>query len=105
MKVSKRERAKSMNVFLKENYFSGQETNSFDTSVTDNEETIIEKPIRQEYKINVAEENEDSSIWKYIIGAILIVALIAGYIYYNNVSSQNNKPQIEKASYQDYFDK
>ena len=105
MKVSKRERAKSMNVFLKENYFSGQETYSFDTSVTDDEETIIEKPIRQEYKTNVAEENEDSSIWKYIIGAILIVALIAGYIYYNNVSSQNNKPQIEKASYQDYFDK
>lgn len=105
MKVSKRERAKSMSVFLKENYFSGQETNSFDTSVIDNEETIIEKPTRQEYKINVAEENEDSSIWKYIIGAILIVALIAGYIYYNNVSSQNTKPQIEKASYQDFFDK
>ena len=105
MKISKRERAKSVDVFLKEGYFSGQEINSFNTSVTDDEETIIEKPIRQEYKTNVTEVNEGSSTWKYIIGAILIVALIAGYIYYNNVSSQNNKPQIEKASYQDYFDK
>ena len=105
MKISKRERAKSMNVFLKESYFSGQETNSFDTSVTDDEETIIEKPKRQEYKTSVTEVNEGSSTWKYIIGALLIIALIAGYIYYNNVSSQNNKPQIEKASYQDYFDK
>ncbi len=41
MKISKRERAKSMNVFLKESYFSGHEKNSFDTSVTDDEETII----------------------------------------------------------------
>ena len=105
MKISKRERAKSMNVFLKESYFSGQETNSFDTSVTDDEETIIEKPKRQEYKTSVTEVNEGSSTWKYIIGALLIIALIAGYIYYSNVNSQNNKPQIEKASYQDYFDK
>ena len=81
MKVSKRERANSMDVFLKENYFYGQEI------------------------INVAEVNEGSSTWKYIIGALLIITLIVGYIYYNNVSSQNNKPQIEKASYQDYFDK
>ena len=102
MKLSKRERAKSMNVFLKENYFPRQETNSFDTSVIDDEETIIEKPIRQN---SVTEVNEGSSTWKYIIGALLIIALIAGYIYYNNVSSQNNKPQIEKASYQDFFDK
>lgn len=102
MKISKRERAKSMNVFLKDSFFSRQETNSFDTSVTDDEETIIEKPIRQN---SVTEVNEGSSTWKYIIGALLIIALIAGYIYYNNVSSQNNKPQIEKASYQDFFDK
>lgn len=105
MKVSKRERVSNVDVFLKESYFSGQETNSFDTSVTDDEETIIEKPKRQEYKTSVTEVNEGSSTWKYIIGALLIIALIAGYIYYNNVSSQNNKPQIEKASYQDYFDK
>ena len=102
MKISKRERAKSMEVFLKENYFYAQETNSFDTSVTDDEETIIEKPIRQN---SVTEVNEGSPTWKYIIGALLIIALIAGYIYYNKVSSQNNKPQIEKASYQDFFDK
>ena len=104
MKISKRERAKSMNVFLKGSCFPGQETNSFDNSVTDDEDTIIE-PIRQEYKTNVTEVKEGSSTWKFIIGVLLIIALIAGYIYYNNVSSQNNKPQIEKASYQDYFDK
>ena len=105
MKISKRERANSVDGFLKDGYFSEQKTNSFNNSVADDEETIIEKPIRQEYKTNVAEVNEASSIWKYILGALLIVALIAGYMYYNKVSSQNNKPQIEKASYQDYFDK
>ena len=57
------------------------------------------------YQTAVAEANEGSSIWKYIIGALLIVAVIVGYIYYNNVSSQNNRPQIEKASYHDFFDK
>ena len=41
MKVSKRERAKSMDVFLKESCFSGQETKSFDTSINDDEETIV----------------------------------------------------------------
>ena len=41
MKISKRERAKSMDVFLKEGCFSEQKTNSFETSVTDDEETII----------------------------------------------------------------
>jgi len=105
MKISKRERAKNVDVFLKESYFSGQETNSFDSSVTDDEETIIEKPISQKYKTSVTEVDDGSSIWKYIVGALLIIALIAGYIYYNNVSSQNTKPQIEKANYQDYFDK
>ena len=105
MKISKRERAKSVDGFLKDGYFSEQKTNSFNNSVADDEETIIEKPIRQEYKTNVAEVNEASSIWKYILGVLLIVALIAGYMYYNKVSSQNNKPQIEKVSYQDYFDK
>ena len=41
MKISKRERAKSVDVFLKEGFFSKQKTNSFDTSVTDDEETIV----------------------------------------------------------------
>lgn len=105
MKISKRERVKSVDVFLKDGYFSEQKTNSPDNFVEDDEETIIEKSIRQEYKTNVAEANEGSSTWKFVIGALLIVALIAGCIYYNNESSQNSKPQIEKASYQDYFDK
>jgi serine/threonine protein kinase len=105
MKVSKRERAKSMDVFLKEGYFSELKTSSYDNSVADNEETIIEKPLRQEYEVNVADKKDSSSFWKYFIVALLIVAMIAGYIYYSNGSFQTNKPQVEKASYQDYFDK
>ena len=105
MKVSKRERANSMDVFLKEGYFSELKTSSYDNSVADNEETIIEKPLRQQYEVNVADEKDSSSFWKYFIVALLIVAMIAGYIYYSNGSSQTNTPQVEKANYQDYFDK
>lgn len=105
MKVSKRERASSVDFFLEDGYFSEQKTNSSNNYDENDEDTIIEKTIRQEFKTNVEEVYEGSSIWKYVIGALLIVALIAGYIYYNNESSENNKPQIEKASYQDFFDK
>ena len=66
---------------------------------------IIEKPLRQEYEVNVADKKDSSSFWKYVIVALLIVAMIAGYIYYSNGSLQTNTPQVEKASYQDYFDK
>jgi hypothetical protein len=86
-------------------YFSERKTNTMDNSVSDDEETIIEKPLKQEYKVNIADEKENSSFGKYVVVAFLIVALIAGYIYYSNGSSQTNKPQVEKASYQDYFDK
>ena len=41
MKISKRDRAKSVDVFLKEGFFSEQKTNSFETSVNDDEETIV----------------------------------------------------------------
>ncbi len=68
------------------------------------EETLVESPFGQEYDVNVSENNDSSSFWKYVIGALLVVALIAGYIYYND-NLANNKPQVEKASYQDYFDK
>ena len=105
MKVSKRERANSVGVFLEDGYFSEQKTISSENYGEDDEETIIEKPIRLKYKTNVEEANESSSTWIFVIGALLIVALIAGYIYYNNVNSQNSKQQIEKASYQDFFDK
>ena len=105
MKVSKRERAKSVDVFLKENYFSALKADSLDTFVADDEETIINNPQYQdqEYIVKNVEENSCSSIWKYVIGALLIVAMVVGYIYYKD-SSQANKPRIEKASYQDYFD-
>ena len=105
MKVSKRERVNSVEVFLKDGYFSEQKTKSMYNSASDDEETIIENPLRQEYEVNVADEKENSSFGKYVVLAFLIVALIAGYIYYSNGSSQTNKPQVEKASYQDFFDK
>ena len=69
MKVSKRERAKNVDVFLKDGNFS------------------------------------KDKIWKFLIGVIIIIFLIVGYIYFNNENSKNNKPQIEKVNYQDYFDK
>ena len=104
MKVSKRERAKSVDVFLKDGLFSGEGLNSVDSSTISDEETIIEKPFGQEYNANVSENSNSSAFWKYVIG-VLVAALIAGYIYYIKDNSPANKPQIEKASYQDFFDK
>ena len=85
------------------------------------EETLIENPIKEanfgstnqspkdsnrdkKFNANVLDQNDDSSLWKYVIVALLVGAMVAGYIYYNG-SMSNNKPQVEKASYQDYFDK
>ena len=48
---------------------------------------------------------ERSSAWKFIIGVLLIVSLIAGYIYFTNGSSPSDNPKVEKVSYQDFFDK
>jgi serine/threonine protein kinase len=85
------------------------------------EETLVENPIKEanfgstnqspkdsnrdkKFNANVLDQNDDSSLWKYVIVALLVGAMAAGYIYYNG-SMSNNKPQVEKASYQDYFDK
>ena len=85
------------------------------------EETLVENPIKEtnfgstnqstkdsnrykKFNANVLVQNDDSSLWKYVIVALLVGAMVAGYIYYNGNMS-NNKPQVEKASYQDYFDK
>ncbi len=85
------------------------------------EETLVENPIKgansgstnqspkdnnrdKKFNANVLDQNDDSSLWKYVIVALLVGAMVAGYIYYNGNMS-NNKPQVEKASYQDYFDK
>ena len=85
------------------------------------EETLVENPIKganfgstnqspkdsnrdKKFNANVLDQNDDSSLWKYVIVALLVGAMVVGYIYYNGNMS-NNKPQIEKASYQDYFDK
>ena len=85
------------------------------------EETLVENPIKEtnfgstnhspkdsnrdkNFNANVLDQNDDSSLWKYVIVALLVGAMVAGYIYYNGNMS-NNKPQVEKASYQDYFDK
>jgi hypothetical protein len=85
------------------------------------EETLVENPIKEanfgstnqspkdsnrdkKFNANVLDQNDDSSLWKYVIVALLVGAMVAGYIYFNGNMS-NNKPQVEKASYQDYFDK
>ena len=85
------------------------------------EETLVENPIKganfgstnqspkdsnrdKKFNANVLDHNDVSSLWKYIIVALLVGAMVAGFIYYNGNMS-NNKPQVEKASYQDYFDK
>ena len=85
------------------------------------EETLVENPIKEanfgstnqspkdsnrdkKFNANVLDHNDDSSLWKYVIVALLVGAMVVGYIYYNGNMS-NNKPQVEKASYQDYFDK
>ena len=105
MKVSKRERANSVDVFLKDGFFSGHNFNIADTVTIGDERTILDNPLRQEYNVNVTMNNESSSLWKYVITVLLILGLIAGYVYYTNGSSQTNRPKVEKASYQDYFDK
>ena len=104
MKLSKRERAQSIDVFLKDDYFSGRGQKTVLASIIDDEETIIEQPLSKEYYTNVSDANDNSLSWKFYMIALLIVAMIAGYIYYNGNMS-NNEPQVEKASYQDYFDK
>jgi serine/threonine protein kinase len=98
-----------------------QSIRSLLVKVSSTEETLFENPIKEanfgstnqspkdsnrdkKFNANVLDQNDDSSLWKYVIVALLIGAMVAGYIYYNGNMS-NNKPQVEKASYQDYFDK
>ena len=98
MKVSKRERAKSVDVFLKEGCFSIHGQDPVPISTADDEGTIVEQPLSEEFN--------RLSFWKYAIGILLIIiVLIIGYIYYTKGGSQPDKPQVEKASYQDYFEK
>ena len=98
MKVSKRERAKSVDVFLKEGCFSIHGQDPVPISAADDEGTIVEQPLSEEFN--------RLSFWKYAIGILLIIiVLIIGYIYYTKGGSQPDKPQVEKASYQDYFEK
>ena len=96
MKISKRERAKSVDVFLKGGRFSIHGQDPVPISTADDEGTIVEQPLSEEFN--------RLSFWKYVIVVLLVGAMVAGYIYYNG-SMSNNKPQVEKASYQDYFDK
>lgn len=105
MKVSKRDRAKSVDVFMKDGYSSVQKPTPFDKSVSDDEDTILEQPLKQGFDMNVDEEEDNSSVWKYVVAALLVVALFIGYYYYSNGSLKQDKPQVEKASYKDFFDK
>jgi serine/threonine-protein kinase len=98
-----------------------QSIRSLLVKVSSTEETLVENPIKEanfgstnqspkdsnrdkKFNANVLDHNDDSSLWKYVIVALLVGAMVVGYIFYNGNMS-NNKPQVEKASYQDYFDK
>ena len=98
-----------------------QSIRSLLVKLSSTEETLVENPIKEtdfgstnqspkdsnrdkKFNANVLDHNDVSSLWKYIIVALLVGAMVAGFIYYNGNMS-NNKPQVEKASYQDYFDK
>ncbi len=104
MKVSKNDRAKSVDVFINEGFLSEQKFNVADTPI-DDERTLIDNPSGHKYSSGVTENTKSTSLWKYVILALLVIALIVGYIYYSNSRSPLSMPQIEKASYQDYFDK
>ena len=75
MKISKRERANSVDVFLNKG---------------------LRKPENDDKKTPVG--------WIVLI-VLLISALIVVTYYYSKNSSSSKVPQIEKVSYQDYFDK
>ena len=70
------------------------------------EETIVKIPTeKKEVTLSYSDDQGGSSLWKYVIYVVLIATLVAGYLYYRNTGTSINKPQIEKATYQDFFDK
>ena len=108
MKVNSNERPRNVSVLLSRRGINEKTTDSnrnADRYVGSGEETIVENPSSQGYESANKENDDSSSFWNYVIGVLIIVVLIAGYIYYNKGGFQTSKPQVEKASYQDYFDK
>ena len=104
MKVSKRERANSVDIFLDDvtRYRSKVVTENL-YEIKD-EETILSNHSYQNSQPIISTEG-NKTFWRNIAVFLLIVALIVGYYYYSNSHSTGNSPQVEKASYQDYFDK
>lgn len=101
MKMSKRDRANSVDVFLKDGFIKRIKKNDKNDSSPEDEITIVENLHRHEFGNNEGKV----SYKKYVLFVLLIIALLAGYFYYNNVISTSSASQIEKASYQDYFDR
>ena len=104
MKVSKRERANSVDVFLGILGCNKQLLTTETPIEIEDEETISATPSTQNYSSSISSEG-NNSIWLYIAAALLLIALIVGYYFYSSNNSARNNPQVEKASYQDYFDK
>lgn len=104
MKPNRRERPQSINEI---------ERRSFRSSNRNDESTIVERrterPAAPSHNYTTSNVSKSSSFWNEtnigIIIVVIIVVLAAAYYYYQNSSTSSNKPQIEKASYQDYFDK
>ena len=101
MKMSKRDRANSVDVFLKDGFIKRIKKNDKNDSSPEDEITIVENLHRHEFGNNEGKV----SYKKYVLFVLLIIALLAGYFYYNNVISTSSASQVEKASYQDYFDR
>ena len=89
------------------------ESRSFRSSNSNDESTIverrIERPAAPSHNYTTHTTGNSSSFWNEtkigIVIVVIIFVLAAGYYYYQNSSISSNKPQIEKASYQDFFDK
>lgn len=92
MKVSKRERAKCVDVFLKDNSFSEQRTSSSVESFAKDEETIIASVIKEnDYLENLLPHNKEicrTNTKKY--GLVFVICSIIAYISYVILGSQNN---------------
>ena len=109
MKISKAERAKSMDVFLIDNYaqsavedestiIAGTTSKSFQQ---DSEETIVSKPHQSTTSSYTIGNNKGNSYWGYLVIIFVVIAFGLGVYFYQ---SHTNSTPVEKASYSDYFE-
>ena len=105
MMISRRNRPQSMAVF-----FDAYRNFSANTSLSDDENTAI---INNNIKINpevhqttvsiYSHHDEGNRLWIYLVLGIIAIAIAIGF-YVHNLQSME-PARVEKANYQDYFDK